>query len=333
MDNKQMKPVFFPFTSISKPVLENLMTCFKQVALYLPSSRTVDPEITELSKTNILDLRIPLKTDEDKLSALFQDYLSWADLHEKNRITTFKSRKTTPPLFDSTWTAQIKSDIQNYSKSKNGKAPDPEFNARLFLKIAQEHDRHHFEMNQDIQSVKKMEQNLFKELKGEEPDPYHNRSTAALYDSTDIGAHMTQERISSWCRIMRHDADLPSGMFITTSAAVWEHIMDSSPEAQIAGYNIPVKDAGSPSADSVEALSRHLDNLQREKWSSTNLKQDELIQNQMINDQIFLKIAIIPDQTPYHYFSRFISRRDREMEPDPYRSIFPNTILGLLTRT
>ncbi len=331
MDNKQMKPIFFPFTSISKPVLENLMTCFKQVVLYLPSSRSVDPEMTELSKINMFDLRIPVETDEDKLSALYQDYLSWADLHEKDRMTSLKSRKTAPPLFDSTWTAQIKSDIQNYSKSKTGKAPDPEFNARLFLKIAQEHDRHHFEMNQDIQSIKKMEQNLFKELKGEEPDPYHNRSNAALYDSTDIGAHMTHERISSWCRIMRHDANLPSGVFITTSAAVWEHIMDSSPEAQIVENNIPMKDAGSPSENRVETLSRYLDNLQREKWSSTNLEQNEFIQNEMFNDQISLKISIIPDQTPYHYFSRFISRQGMEMEQVPCPSIFPNTILGLLT--
>ena len=326
-----MKPIFFPFTCISKPVLENFMTCFKQVTIYLPSSRSVDPEMAELAESKMLDLRIPLGKDEDKLFALYQDYLSWADLHERSLITSFKNRKDSPPLFDSTWTAQIKSDIQNYSKSKTRKEPDPEFNARLFLKIAEEHDRHHAEINQDIQSIERMEQNLFKELKGGELDPYINSSKGTLYDSTDIGAYMTKERISSWCRIMRHDADLPSGTFITTSTAVWDHIMDSSPEAQVVGNNIPVKAADHPSENMIENVSEFLDKLQREKWPSANLKQDEFIQNKTYTNEILLKISIIPDQTPYDYFSRFISHQRKKMKQDPSQSAFPNTILGLLT--
>ncbi len=326
-----MKPVFFPFTYISKPVLENFMACFKQVTIYLPSSRSVDPEMTELSKINMLDLRIPVEKDEDKLNALYQDYLSWAGLHEKTGITSFKNRKDNPPLFDSTWTGQIKSDIQNYSKSKTEKEPDPEFNARLFLKEAQTYDRHHAEINQDIQSIERMEQNLFKKLKGGESDPYIKSSKDTLHDSTDIGVYMTKERISSWCRIMRHDADLPSGIFITSSTAVWDHIMDSSPEAQVVENHITLKPAGTRSENLHENLSEFLDKLQREKWPSVNLKHNEFVQNKTFNNDISLKISIIPDQTPYDYFSRFVSHQYKGMKQDSYQSTFPNTILGLLT--
>jgi len=176
-----------------------------------------------------------------------------------------------------------------------------------------------------------MEQNLFKELKGGELDPYSNSSKGTLHDSADIGAYMTKERISSWCQIMRHDADLPSGTFITTSTAVWGHIMDSSPEAQVFENNIPIKEVGSPSENMIENVSEFLDKLQREKWPPANLKQDEFIQNKTFNNLISLKISIIPDQTPFDYFSRFIAHQHKKMKQDPCRAAFPNTILGLLT--
>jgi len=326
-----MKPVFFPFTYISKPVLKYFMTCFRKVTIYLPSSRSVDSEMTELVERKMLDLRIPVGKDEDKLSALYQDYLSWADLHEKARITSFKNRKNTPPLFDSSWTGQIKSDIQNYSKSKTEKEPDPEFNARLFLKVAQEHDRHQTEINRDIQSIERKEQNLFKKLKGGELDPYISSSKGTFHDPTDTGAYMTKERMSSWCRIMRHDADLPSGIFITSSIAVWEHIMDCSPEAQVVKNNIPIKAAAARLENPHKNLSEFLDKLQREKWSSENSEQDEFVQNKSLNNEISLKISIIPNQNSFDYFSRFILNQYKGMKQDPGRSAFPNTILGLLT--
>jgi hypothetical protein len=174
-----------------------------------------------------------------------------------------------------------------------------------------------------------MEQKLFKELKGEKSNSFSDSYKNTLHDSADIGAYMTKERMASWCRIMQHDADPPSGIFITNSIAVWNHIMDSSPEAQVVGNSIPVK-AASKSKKLHENLSEFLDKLQREKWSSADLKPDEFSQNINFNNLISLEIVIIPGQTPTDYFSRFISHPQGEIKQNPYRSAFQNTVLCLL---
>jgi len=325
-----MQGIYFPFSYISKPVLENYLTLFRRVIVYLPSSRSIEPEMAEFSATNRLDFRIPIKTDEDKLNSLFLDYLSWAELHEKTGISSFKTQSNSPPLVDGTWTAQIKSDIRNYSTNQAVAEPDPDFNARLFLKIAEKHDRHHHEMHQRIQSIRHMEQNLFRELHGGESDSGTTRYGDNHLVLNDIGASMIQERMSAWCRIMQKDTELPSWIFITNSLSVWNYVMDSSPQAQVIGHRIPAAMDANNHGKVNENLSKFLDMIQTEKWPPADWRPDAFIHQKTPNDIISLTIAVIPNQTPADYFARFIPYRQSDIPQHPHQSIFRNTVLGLL---
>ena len=54
----------------------------------------------QLEKSGILDIRIPVKYDGDKLDAIVKQYRSWANLHQGSEIAFLKSRTDKIPFFD-----------------------------------------------------------------------------------------------------------------------------------------------------------------------------------------------------------------------------------------
>jgi len=52
-----MKPIYFPFTYISKPVAEALYACFGKAIVYHPSSKNIPEETHRLVERGLLDIR------------------------------------------------------------------------------------------------------------------------------------------------------------------------------------------------------------------------------------------------------------------------------------
>ena len=72
-----MKPIYFPFTYISKPVVDALGFCFRQSIVYQPARFTVSESLQNWSQDGLLEIRIPFEGDEERLEPLLpiQDYL------------------------------------------------------------------------------------------------------------------------------------------------------------------------------------------------------------------------------------------------------------------
>ena len=64
-----MKPVYFPFTFISRPVIEAVSACFRQIVVYQPSERHVPEQMRQWAESGMLEIRIPVKEDEERLEA------------------------------------------------------------------------------------------------------------------------------------------------------------------------------------------------------------------------------------------------------------------------
>ncbi len=161
-----MKPIYFPFTYVSEPVAEALASCFKQTVVYA-SSGDLPESMQKWMKNSILDIRTPVINDEDKLDAVIKDYKNWANIHKESGMAFFKSKKNTIPFFDDTYTSQIRSAIKQNPEPEK---PDPVFNSRLFLHIAQEFDMQNWELTRDLDLFDDMEQKLIKELKGDDSE-------------------------------------------------------------------------------------------------------------------------------------------------------------------
>ena len=336
-----MKPIYFPFTYISNPVAEALYACFGKTIVYQPSSKNIPEEIHKLAERGVLDIRIPVKKDEEKLSAILKEYNAWANLHQGSRgiqLDFFKALKNKIPFFNDTSASQIKANIKNITdENPIQKEPDPVFNARIFLSIAQEFDMQSAKIDLDMASFETTRMELIKSLKGEDetsplvPGYGDEFKTGNLADYD----YMIQERIEAWALLMCRDTlqyrDEMSGLFVTSSRQAIDYLLDKTPEAEnvFSIDTIPiVENQVEETAKRQKSLMEHLEVVAE---SSRPLERGDF--TAVTNDlkcetKVSLSLYIVPKTSPLEYFSRFI-RFDstfREIEKD--RVKFNNTLIG-----
>ena len=160
-----MKPVYFPFTYISKPIMTALAACFRQTVVYQPSGLAIPAEMQSWAENNLLDIRVPVAGHEDQLKVLLKDYAAWMNLHQEGAVEFLKARHGSIPFFDQTYASQIRSEIKAQSRpSRSQEHAENLLQAALFLHIAQDFDLQNNTLNQDLLNFTAMEQNLFNNL-------------------------------------------------------------------------------------------------------------------------------------------------------------------------
>ncbi|MDM8525524.1 hypothetical protein QUF80_19315 [Desulfococcaceae bacterium HSG8] len=254
-----MKPIYFPFTYISEPVAEILASCFRQTVIYQPSSRKIPDIMRKWEDAGIIDIRVPVTGDEEKLDAIIRDYRNWANLHQGNDLSLFKIRAGAVPFFEE-MPSQIRDDIRRGGETKaSPEKPDPLFNARIFLCIAQEFDMQNREINNDLASFEKMEQELMKNLKGEDLQSGIQHSDLG-FPADDPGNYMPEERLKAWGYLMGHDLE-KSDIFVTASRSVFESLTDNAPDPLKILHTAPIPVYKTKDGEKPDKLGIWQDNL------------------------------------------------------------------------
>ena len=340
-----MKPIYFPFTCIFDLSAETISAIFGQIVVYRPSSKNPPEMMQELAKTGVIDIRMPVKKDENKLDAILKDYKSWLNLHlgDKQGMTAFfKTHANKIPFFDDTITAQIKADIRKKLRQKQPETkPDPLFNARIFLSIAQEFDTQNWEINQKLFMVEEMQQKLIENIKGEIDSSYIENAENNLPESCDLpesydpgayddpGAYMTANRIKAWALLMQHDPQ-GSGLFITDSSSAFEYLIDKASRAEIiAGFDsIPLQKNSVEKADKWrDNFMKQLEIIARNPWPTST---DKIVNPRFAKNsdtKVSLTLAIVPGKTPHEFFAGCCGYNQPESKE---KSRFQNTLLGLV---
>jgi len=215
-----MNAIYFPFTVISGQAADALNACFKSVSIYQPSTH-MSKALAELAEKGLSEIRRPVQGDDDKLEALAKEYRKWAELHQGAELNFFKFRQD-----DDHAIAHIRSELKGYGIPQE--AADPLFNARLFLKIAQEFDAERQDVDREISAFEKMEKSLFEELRGEDDAEIEIPLEKSLLRHEDSGAFMTEERLNAWTRLMLEDTEI-SDFFVTGSRAVFDFLAEKTP--------------------------------------------------------------------------------------------------------
>jgi hypothetical protein len=331
-----MKPIYFPFTSISKPVCQTLAACFRQTAVYQISSIKIPDEMQNWGKSGILDIRIPVKYDGDKLDAIVKQYRSWANSHQGSEMAFLKARAHEIPFFDETSTRQIAADIKSKGgrQNRSQEKPDPLLNAGLFLHLAQEYDMQNLTLSQDLQAIEEMEQDFMTDLKGDNHALDQEITIEKTLEVYDPGHYMPKERIQAWTRIMQRDQE-GSGFFVTTSRSVFETLIDSAPEAELVGVldAIPVVDNEVEVLETWrDELMKHLEMLATVVWIA---KIDPIITAPEISGcdiKASLTLYIVPGKTPHEFFNRYVEH-DVFNYKEKYQKIkLKNTLLGFIEK-
>jgi len=246
-----MIPVYFPFTYVPEPMAKALTRLFPTTIVFQAWKGGITPFVRDLAEKGCIDLKVPFNSDEDKLDSLLRAYKEWAAIHRGSELAFFKTQKETVPFFDEMSSHGIRAQIKKTASGKKNKAKeeiDPVLLARLFLCMAHEYDKDHWQVGTELDKIKKLEEKFLENLTGGEEtgkDGFNIRESLALKD--DPGAHMTEERLDAWARLAAHLAK-DARLFITSSKAVmdvilercvkWETLKDGYPENP---GNLPLK--------------------------------------------------------------------------------------------
>lgn len=219
-----MTPIFFPFTDMSKSTAADLPAVFKQAILYRPSDGPLPEFLRQQAESGFLDIRIPIKGDEDQINQAAMDYRTWAERHSGGPLVFFKSQQGYIPFFEESSLSRIRSDIRQWAKAESEpvkEAKDPVFAARLFLSVAQAYDREQWEVDAGFAGLRDLEDSLLKSIHGES-EAAGSSLTAPVQD---LGALMTDLRLWAWSRLWAADPEA-SNLLITDSREVFEATMD-----------------------------------------------------------------------------------------------------------
>jgi len=339
-----MKPIYFPFTYISKPMAETLYACFGKTVVYTPWKKNIPEEMHRLAEQGLLDISIseePKKKDGEKLSTILKEYEAWANLHQDSRgihLDFFKAMRNKIPFFNDTSASQIKADIKGITDGNPvRKETNPIFNARIFLSIAQNFDLQNDKIVQDMVSYETARIDLIKSLRAEdEISPattgYQNESkTDNLADSD----HMIPERIEAWTLLTCCDpmqrTDEMSGLFVTSSRQAIDYLLEKTPEAENAFSIDAIPMAKNPVEKSAKWSRGLVEYLEMVSESSMPLKCDQFaidFDDLKSETKISLSFYLVPEVSPLEYFSRFIRFDSTGNEIAKDRVKLKNTIIG-----
>ncbi len=327
-----MKPIYFPFTYISEPVLEALSAFFKQILVYQPSTLKIPENMQKLADSNLLEIRIPVKGDENKINNILKDYKSWANIHQGSEMAFFKTKPDIIPFFGEFSTSQIKADIKKKKqKQQNEKKQDSLLNARIFLHIAQEFDSQNREINKALLLSEEKTLDLIDNLKGEDELSFKENNREKISGIDYQSEYMTPDRIISWTHLLQYDQNI-SNLFITNSRSVVEHLVEKTPDAKIVLSidSIPLtKRRDKKTKNLQENLIKRLELLLE---NSLTASEDIKIKSPFDKDEgkkVSLTLYLVPGESPYKFFTRNAWHNGpvKEINKD---AEFNNTLIGFV---
>lgn len=331
-----MKPIYFPFTYIPESVANALAACFGQTAVYQIASTKVPDEMKQLSEDGILDLRIPVDSDGKLLDKILKDYRGWVSSRQGIETAYLKTIADEIPFFDETASSQIRADLKKTGKqTPSTEKPDPLFQAKLFLHMAQEFDIENTGLDRELMDIEAMEEDFMKDLKGEDDDDQTRAIVRMVLEKDDPGHYMTQERLKAWTLLMHQDSEV-SGLFVTGSRAVVEHIIDIVPETE----KVIRFDAVPMGVDDDAALVKwrnefmeSLETLATRPWPAA---MDDMANPPEVpgkEKNVALTLYIVPGKTSHAFFADCVESdvfQAGSAKPD---TRFKNILIGLVEKS
>lgn len=290
----------------------------------------------KLSRDGILDIRIPEEVNGEFLDKILEDYRNWINTHQGTETAVLRTMADEIPFFDESASSQIRADLKKTGKQiPTEKKTDPLFNAKLFLHMAQELDLQVKILDQDLMAIEAMEKDFMRNLKGEDDDDQAQATMQMVLEKDDPGHFMTTERINAWISIMLQDPQAP-GLFVTTSRAVLEHLIDIVPEMVevICLDAIPIgTDEDETLLNWQDGLMESLAMLATDKWPSTMDDMANLPEVPGKDTTVELTIYIVPNKTPYECFADCVKIDVFQSDSTKTSTQFKNTLIGLVEKS
>ena len=305
-----MIPILFPYTYLSPRVLEPLSTLFGKILIYQPLDKLFPADLEESFRSGKIEIRIPLEDNDKKLMAILKEYRTWADLHhisqrEYHKITHNLNLSAQDPR-----SSQIRQEIRDrMSGEKERDTLTLSDNARLFLALAQEFDMQQTGLSMEINQIRDMQQQLFKDLRGDGPDESNSFSSGESSQPESHG-YMTSERLSAWSHLLCHDTQ-PTCVFITTSSSAFQMVSKQTGSIHtLSGFNkrpVDISHKENP-WEGGQALTDYLDQLTKAEEGALPVQPFEDMDATAADREcnVRLTVSMVPNQSPAEVFGKLI---------------------------
>jgi hypothetical protein len=228
-----MPTLYLPFTHISRARAAFLSRRLGRLSIYQPADAPLADDLYELSQKGVIEIRVPPGVDGARLASLKSEYRAWAELHkDRHGLNTgaFLAEKSRIPFFGPDSTAHIHWELKKLKNQEPAvECSDPLLNSRLFLALAEEHDRQMAAVDQDLKAINGLEEKLLGSLMGEAREIPLSASPQGPAADADPGAFMTVERIGAWSCLFLADSQAVDCL-VTDSRAVMDQLLEDVPE-------------------------------------------------------------------------------------------------------
>ena len=329
-----MIPILFPYTYLSPRVLEPVSTLFGKISIYQPFDKLLPIDLEESSRSGKIEIRIPLKDNDKKLEAILKEYRTWADLHHISQREYHKMTRSLNLSAQDPMSSQIRQEIRDrMSGEKEHDTLTPSDNARLFLALAQEFDMQQTGLSMEINQIQDMQQQLFKDLRGNVPDGSDSFSSA---ESPQPESHdyMASERLFAWSHLLCHDTQ-PTCVFITTSSEAFQMVSKQAGLIHtLSGFDkrpVDISHKENP-WEGGQALTDYLDQLTKAEEGALPVQPFEDMNATAVGKEcnVRLTVSMVPNQSPAEVFGKLIHPPMNETAATDTDTLCRNTVLALI---
>jgi len=332
-----MKPTYFPFTYVPQWVAETLAACFNQFAVYQPSGRKLPAEMLSWVEENVMEVRVPVKTEDEALSKMAKEFRAFASLHDESKnlkTAVFWGQQGAIPCFGES-ASRIVSDVKKSSGSAPAEADfDPLFSAQVFLDFAQEFDRQSAELNRGLGVNVEHSRELLKEISGEKEIDLPATPLSAEIKVEDPGEYMALDRLRAWLRLFMIDP-VDSGLFVTSSPAVFNHLIENLTASQkvVEFLGLPVMGADDGAANSWrDSFLKQMEHLIENRGVAAENALGDIPLPQGQRSNVRLTLFLVSGQGPADIFNLiFEDQNIDKLIPDQGVEA-GNTLIGLIDR-
>jgi hypothetical protein len=203
--------------------------------------------------------------------------------------------------------------------------------------MAQEYDIQCRDIQSELRSLDKMQQDLFKNLKGDAEEleglfgEDENDTPLACSMADNATEYRIEDRLAAWTQLLRRDAER-SAVFITSSRAAIEHILEKMPQVRrVADFPIhTLQDVGSEAMNHLqENLVRYLETLIN-GGSPESVAEPEKPDMNITAGKASLTLYLASGKTPLEFFSSCVDDSNFQAIQDERKSEYKNTVLGLI---
>jgi hypothetical protein len=240
-----MTPVYLPFTTLSGATARALLRYFKTLILYRPQDGPLPNELAPWLAADRIAVRVPVEDEDQRLTQALAACEQWArerDLGGGDAGAFLKAQPPGTPLYDTDAVGRLRRQILAGGRPDEGRVPrDPIFDARLFLAMAEAHDRDNESAADHLKALQRVEAKMLREMHaGTQRDARIGPPTAAIAAAEDRGAFMTGERLRAWTLLASRATDL-SPLLVTDSPAVAAELLERRPGGDVAAPKLTLQ--------------------------------------------------------------------------------------------